>query len=95
MENINIAVVSSDEAYNRVFCMSLLDACRQIEVTSYTSRQFVLEWAQYKGPGAFYDNYDMILWAGDEIRDSYSDNIIFLTDKTSLVNMDYAGSRGE
>ena len=93
MENLKITVVSADEAYNRTFCMSLLHACRQIEVTAYTSRQFVLDWADFKGPGAFYDCFDLILWAGDEICDSYGDNIIYLTDRESLAEMDYAGSR--
>ena len=93
MEHLKVAVVSSDEAYNRVFCMSLLHACKQIEVTAYTTRQFVLDWADYRGPGTFYDIFDIILWAGEEVRDSYGDNIIYLTDRASLVQMDYAGSR--
>lgn len=93
MENLKIAVVSPDEAYNRAFCMSLLHACRQIETTAYPTRQFVLEWADYKGPGAFYDRFDLILWSGDEIQGFYGDNIIYLTDRASLVEMDFAGSR--
>lgn len=93
MENLNIAVVSPDEAYNRTFCMSLLHACRQIETTSFSTRQFLLDWADYEGPGAFYDCFDLILWAGDEISDSYGDNIVYLTDRESLAEMDYAGSR--
>ena len=93
MEILNIAVVSSDEAYNKALCVSLVSACRQMEVTSFTSRQFVLEWASYQGNGAFYDQFDLILWAGDEISDSYGDNIIYLTDRASLVNMDYEGRK--
>ena len=93
MENITIAVVSADEDYNRVFCLSLLDACRQINVTAFTTREFVLQWAEYKGQGTFYDRFDLILWAGDEIRDSYGGNIVYLTDRTSLVNTDHDKSR--
>jgi len=93
MEHLKIAVVSPDEAYNRTFCMSLLHACRQLEVTSYSTRQFVLDWADYEGPGAFYDGFDLILWAGEEISDSYGDNIVYLTDQDSLAEMDYAGNR--
>ena len=93
MENLDIAVVSPDEAYNRVLSMSLTDACGQIKVTAFTTKQFVLEWSEYDGPGAFYDHFDLILWAGDEIRESYGDNIIYLSDRLSLVSMDYAGSR--
>ncbi len=93
MEYLNIAVVSPDETYNRTLCMSLLHSCRQLNITAYTSRQFVLAWAEHQGSGAFYDCFDLILWAGDEICDSYSDNIIYLTDRLSLVNMDYNGRR--
>lgn len=93
MEYLNIAVVSSDEDYNRTLCMSLLHSCLQIEVTAYTSRQFVLAWSEHQGSGAFYDCYDLILWAGDEICDSYGDNIIYLTDRSSLVNIDYEARR--
>lgn len=93
MEYLNIAVVSSDDAYNRTLCMSLLHSCRQLKVTAFTSRQFVLAWSEHQGSSAFYDCYDLILWAGDEICDSYGDNIIFLTDRSSLVNIDYDARR--
>ena len=93
MEYLNIAVVSSDEAYNRTLCMSLLHSCRQLEVTAYTSRQFVLAWSEHHGSGAFYDCFDLILWAGDEVCDAYGDNIIYLTDRSSLINIDYDGRR--
>ncbi len=93
MENLRIAVVSQDQAYNRTFCMSLLHTCRQIETTAFTTRQFVLDWADYKGPGAFYDCFDIILWAGDEISEFYGDNIVYLTDRSSLAKMDYAAGK--
>ena len=93
METLKIAVVSPDEAYNRVLCMSLLHARRQIDVTIYTSRQFLLDWTDYTGPGAFYNCFDLILWAGDEIRDYYRDNIIYLTDRKSLTTKDYTENR--
>ena len=93
MEYLKIAVVSPDEAYNRVLCMSLLHACRQVDVSAYTGRQFLLEWTDYTGPGAFYNCFDLILWAGDEIRDYYRDNIVYLTDRESLTEMDYTGGR--
>ena len=93
METLKIAVVSPDEAYNRVLCMSLLNACKQIEVTVYTGRQFLLDWTDYTGPGAFYNCFDLILWAGDEIRDYYRDNIVYLTDRESLAEMDYRSSK--
>ena len=92
MENLNIAVVSPDEAYNRVFCMSLLDTCRQISVTAYTTREFVLQWAD-REEGAYDDQYDLILWAGSEVNDSYGGCVVYLTDRASQVNIDHGNSR--
>ncbi|MGX8773709.1 MAG: hypothetical protein ACSW8G_01480 [Bacillota bacterium] len=93
MENLKIAVVSQDEAYNRIFCMSLLHTCRQIETKAFTSWQFVDDWSDYAGPGAFYDCFDLILWAGDEISEFYGDNIVYLTDRMSDIKMDYAAGK--
>ena len=92
MENLNIAVVSQDEAYNRVFSMSLLDACRQISVTTYTTKEFVLQWAD-RDDGAYDEHYDLILWAGSEVCDSYGGCVVYLTDRASQVNIDYGNSR--
>ena len=89
MEKLNIAVVSSDEEYSRALCVSLLHACRQLQISSYTSRMFLQEWSEYDGLDAFYTHFDLILWAGEEIGSSYGDNIVYLADKASLVNMDY------
>lgn len=93
METLKIAVVSPDEAYNRAFSVALLDACRQISLTSYTTSQFVLQWADRTDLDAFYDGFDIILWAGDEIRDSYGGKIVYLTDRISLTDMDYDRGR--
>lgn len=92
MENLNIAVVSPDEAFNRVFCMSLLDACRQISVTAYTTKEFVLQWAD-RDEGTYDEHYDLILWAGSEVSDSYGGCVIYLTDRASQVNIDHGNSR--
>ena len=92
MESLNIAVVSPDEAYNKVFCMSLLDACRQISVTAYTTKEFVLQWADCDD-GTYDEHYDLILWAGSEVSDSYGGCVVYLTDRASQVNIDHGNSR--
>lgn len=92
MENLNIAVVSPDEAFNRVFCLSLLDACRQISVTAYTTKEFVLQWAD-RDDGTYDEQYDLVLWAGSEISDSYGGCVVYLTDRASQVNIDYGNGR--
>ena len=93
MENLNIAVVSPDPAFNRVFCVSLVDACRQIRANAYTTEEFIRKWAEPKGGSAYHEKYDFVLWAGDEIREAYGDNVIYLTDRSSLVQIDHEHRR--
>ena len=93
MENLNVAIVSSDKAYNKALMLSLTNACRDITVKTFDSRQFIREWSEYTGKGAFYNTFDLVLWSGEEISESYGDNIVYLTDKTSLLKKDYANNR--
>lgn len=93
MENLIVAIVSCDEAYNRALMMSLLNVCRELSIKTYDNRRFVQDWSDYQGGGAYYDKFDIILWAGNEISDSYGDNIIYLTDRASLMNSDYSDNR--
>ena len=93
MENLIVAIVSCDEAYNRALMLSLLNVCRDLTVRTYDNHRFVQDWSDYHGGGAYYEKFDIILWAGDEISDSYGDNIIYLTDRASLMNRDYFTSR--
>ena len=93
MENITVAIVSRDKAYNKALSLSLLNVCRSFIIKLYDSRDFVKEWSGYEGRGAFYDTFDIILWAGDEINEAYGDNIVYLTDKPSLIEKDYSNNR--
>lgn len=89
MENLRIAIVSRDGAYSKALSLSLLNACRDFDIELFDSEEFVDMWSRYQGRGAFYDTFDIVLWAGDEINESYGDNIVYLTDKPSLMNNDY------
>lgn len=89
VENLRIAIVSRDEAYNRALSLSLLNACREFDIEVFDSEKFVKLWSEYQGKCAFYDTFDIVLWAGNEISESYGDNIVFLTDKPSLIDNDY------
>lgn len=93
MENIRVAIVSEDTAYNRALSVSIATACRNLSVHTYGSKAFVKAWSEYEGKGAYYDQFDIILWAGDEISDSYGDNIVYLADKASLIMKDYENNR--
>ncbi|MDO4176162.1 MAG: hypothetical protein Q4D99_01625 [Bacillota bacterium] len=93
MENLKLAIVSEDLAYNRALAMSIASSCRNLSVDTFSSKAFVKAWSEYEGKGTYYDRYDVILWAGDEISDSYGDNIVYLADKASLTNKDYANNR--
>ncbi len=93
MDNIKVAIVSEDTAYNKALSAAVANACRNLSVCIFSSRAFVKAWSEYDGKGAYYDKYDIILWAGDEISDSYGDNIVFLADKASLSKKDYENNR--
>lgn len=89
MDKITIAVVSSDRDYGKALSMSLLAACGDVAIRVFDSREFIGEWSLYKGRGAYYDCFDIVLWAGDEVKGAYGGNIVYLTDKVSSVRSDY------
>ncbi len=89
MDKITIAVVSSDRDYGKALSMSLLAACGDVAVRIFDSREFIGEWSLYKGRGAYYDCFDIVLWAGDEVKSAYGGNIVYLTDRISSVRSDY------
>lgn len=93
MENLKVAIVSEDAAYNRALAVSIATSCRDLSVHSFSSRTFVKNWSEYDGRGAYYDQFDIILWAGEEISDSYGDNIVYLAEKASLSCRDYENNR--
>ncbi|MCQ2547186.1 MAG: hypothetical protein MJ161_06540 [Clostridia bacterium] len=93
MENLQLAIVSEDAAYNKALSVSIATSCRDISVHTFSSKAFVKAWSEYEGRGAYYDQFDVILWAGDEISESYGDNIVYLADRASLTNRDYANNR--
>ncbi|MGN0702722.1 MAG: hypothetical protein ACI4KL_06075 [Lentihominibacter sp.] len=93
MDNISIAIVSDDAEYNRALSRSLISVSRDLSVTSFGSMQFVSNWNAHRGRKPYYETFDIVLWAGEEIRDAYGDNIIFLTDRESDEEIDYTVNR--
>lgn len=93
MEKFLVAIVSDDRAYSRTLAASLTDICREMTVECFESRTFIKNWSEHEGSVPYYETFDIVLWAGDEICDSYGDNIIYLTDRISLTGMDYSGKK--
>lgn len=93
MESLLVAVVSEDREYNKRLAEALVSVCRDLSVRAFSSRSFVKEWSEYCGRGMFCDTFDIILWAGNEISELYSDNIVFLADKVSMTGKDYEANR--
>ena len=93
MDNISIAIVSDDAEYNRALSRSLISVSRDLSVTAFGSMQFVSNWNRHRGRKPYYETFDIVLWAGEEIRDAYGDNILFLTDRESDEEIDYTNNR--
>ena len=95
MDNISIAIVSDDAEYNRALSRSLISVSRDLSVTAFGSMQFVSNWNRHRGRKPYYETFDIVLWAGEEIRDAYGDNILFLTDRESDEEIDYTNNISE
>lgn len=89
MENVSIAIVSNDKAYNRALSMSLLNSCRNFAIKIFDCREFISAWSAHKGREAYYELYDIVLWAGSEVSDAYGDNIVYLVEKASMIKKDF------
>ena len=85
MENINIAIVSDDKEYGKALTLSLLSICRDFVIRNFDSRRFISQWASHRGREAYYNTFDLVLWAGQEISEAYGGNIIYLAEKPSMV----------
>ena len=92
MENIRIAIVTGEREYGRALSMSLLNVCRDFVIKIYDSRQFIKETSgslSKEMQQSFCGKFDLILWDGEEIRQSYGGNIVYLAEKASLTIRDY------
>ncbi|MDO4870005.1 MAG: hypothetical protein Q4A65_06980 [Bacillota bacterium] len=81
-ENISIGIVSASRDFARALSASLLSVCEDFLIKIYETREFVREWGENNA------RFDLILWDGREIEDTYRDNIVYLAEKASLVKMD-------
>jgi len=89
MENITIGIVSTDKDFAKALGLSLMAVCDDFIIKTYETRLFVSEWNAYKGEGDYSREFDLILWDGREVEDSYRGNIIYLAEKASQVRMDF------
>lgn len=91
MENIKIALVSDDREYGRALGMGLLNVCRSLVIRIMSKEGFFAEMHRFhlehiQEP--FSDEFDIILWDGEEARESYGGNLVFLAEKPSMINKD-------
>ena len=89
MENIKIGIVSADQDYSKALGLSLMSVCDDFIIGYYDTRHFISEWNAYKGDDTYNEQFDIILWDGKEVADTYCGNIILLAEKASLVKMDF------
>ncbi len=93
MEKVSIAIISTDKSYNDALAMSLVSVYPDFDIKEFSPREFLNQSRVYEGGRDYYKTFDIVLWAGNEIYETYGDNIVFLTDKASLIVKDYNNSR--
>ena len=89
MENITVGIVSSDQNFAKALGLSLMSVCDDFIIRYYDTRLFISDWNAYKGDGTYSEQFDIILWDGKEVADTYCGNIILLVEKASMVKMDF------
>lgn len=93
MENITVGIVSGNRDYGKALGLSLMSVCDEFIIHYYDARRFISEWNAYKGEGLYTGRFDLILWDGPEMKDSYTGNIVYLAEKASLVRRDFAAKK--
>lgn len=93
MENIVIGIVSGNASYCKALGFSLMSVCDDFIIKYYDTRHFISEWNSYQGEGDFNERFDLILWDGKEMEDSYGGNLILLAEKASMVRKDFTNKR--
>lgn len=89
MENIVIGIVSADRDYCKALGLSLMSVCDDFIIRYYETGRFVSEWGSYNGEGEYCDSFDLILWDGREIEDTFGGKMIYLAEKASQVRQDH------
>ena len=82
MENISLAIVTDDKKYGKALGIALLNICGTFLLKVYTWDEFVREREQYyiqEPSGVFSNNFDMLLWDGDEAENAYGGKVILMT----------------
>jgi MinD-like ATPase involved in chromosome partitioning or flagellar assembly len=96
MENIKLAIVTDDREYGKAMALALINVYKSFIVKVYMTEEFLYEKDEYYkkyNEGIFTQLYDLILWDGEEARNSFGGNIIHMASKPSMIGKDYNGRR--
>lgn len=89
MEKIDLIIVTDDSSYGRTLALALQRYHRGFMVKLSSRDAFVRAWR--RAGWRFRDGFDLILWDGEDIRDLYGGNLIWLTEQRPPE----AGSSGQ
>lgn len=96
MTNISIAVVTDNNEYGKAFALAILKICRFFIIKIFSKGEFIRLMKLYAS-GESHENvrkkYDLILWDGEEIRDIYNGNIVFMTEHPLNAVKDFSENR--
>ncbi len=83
MENIFVAIVTWDKEYGRSLSLAMLSICRGFIIRIFDADEFLDE----------NRDFDIVLWDGDEAKNSYGGRIVYLAEKPSEVARNISESR--
>ena len=96
MENISLAIVTENREYARALSLAMLNVCRDFIIKIISREEFMSlrqDFYNHNNRGAFCNQFDLILWDGEDAREAYGDSIIFMAEKQSLAIKDYENRR--
>ena len=83
MENIFVAIVTWDKEYGRSLSLAMLSICRGFIIRIFDAEEFLEE----------NRDFDIVLWDGEEAKNSYGGRIVYLAEKPSEVARNMVESR--
>lgn len=96
MESIKIALVTDNREYGRALGMGLLNVCRTLVIHLFDKEGFLsgmYKFYEKNASGVFSQQFDLILWDGEEIKEFYGENMVFMAEKPYMCHKDFSGRK--
>lgn len=96
MENISLLIVTDENEYGKALGMALLSACKNFVIKIFAKQEFIKRnkyFLKERSDVIFSEQFDLILWDGDEVKEIYKGNLIFMAEKPSMFSKNFTDKR--